>query len=299
MPHNSKSTDGEPIRLFRQHGIEIHQFTSSIMLLQSVGDFLRTHEAENNLVLGICQDIASGKYAHGPPPLLLAIQEQGIPVGVAIMTPPHNLLITRLTDAAINVLIGVLVDEEISVPGISGLTPSAATFAEQWSRRTDQKPRLQFEQRIYSCERVNPVPLAAGHVRPAESRDGALLVEWIRRFSEEIQLRLPPGDLENFVAAGIARTSFFVWENGEPVAMAAASRETGRGIAINYVYTPPQYRGHGYATSCVAMLTQRLLASGKSFCCLYTDLANPTSNSIYQRIGYRPVCDAQMWQFES
>jgi uncharacterized protein len=79
--------------------------------------------------------------------------------------------------------------------------------------------------------------------------------------------------------------------------MAAASRDTGHGIAINYVYTPPQHRCCGYATSCVAELTQRQLASGKSFCCLYTDLANPTSNSIYQRIGYQPVCDAQMWLF--
>ena len=82
------------------------------------------------------------------------------------------------------------------------------------------------------------------------------------------------------------------------VAMAGLERETARGIAISWVYTPAHLRRHGYATACVAALTQRMLDNGKSFCCLYTDLANPTSNSIYQKIGYRPVCDVQDWIFE-
>jgi uncharacterized protein len=57
-------------------------------------------------------------------------------------------------------------------------------------------------------------------------------------------------------------------------------------------------RNRGYAASCVATLTKLMLDSGKKFCCLYTDLANPTSNSIYQKIGYQPICDVQDWVFE-
>jgi predicted GNAT family acetyltransferase len=64
------------------------------------------------------------------------------------------------------------------------------------------------------------------------------------------------------------------------------------------VYTPPHLRKQGYATSCVAALTQRMLDSGKRFCCLYTDLTNPTSNAIYQKIGYQPVCDSEDLVFE-
>jgi hypothetical protein len=83
----------------------------------------------------------------------------------------------------------------------------------------------------------------------------------------------------------------FVWDDGRPVSMAAWAGRTGRGVRVNFVYTPPEYRRRGFASACVADLTQHLLAEGHAFCCLFTDLANPTSNSIYQKIGYRPVCD--------
>jgi len=82
------------------------------------------------------------------------------------------------------------------------------------------------------------------------------------------------------------------------LSMATVERDTAHGIAISWVYTPSHLRKRGYATACVAALTQRMLDSGKHFCCLYTDLANPTSNSIYEKIGYQPICDVQDWLFE-
>jgi predicted GNAT family acetyltransferase len=63
------------------------------------------------------------------------------------------------------------------------------------------------------------------------------------------------------------------------------------------VYTPPGRRGRGYATALVAALSAELLAAGRRFCFLYTDLANPTSNRIYQRIGYERVCDSAEIRF--
>ena len=78
---------------------------------------------------------------------------------------------------------------------------------------------------------------------------------------------------------------------GRMVSMAIWTGLTPHGVRIGMVYTPPQFRGRGYASNCVAALTRRLLDSGRSFCFLFTDLANPTSNKIYQAIGYRHVCD--------
>lgn len=78
--------------------------------------------------------------------------------------------------------------------------------------------------------------------------------------------------------------------------MAASARPTKRAIAVNGVYTPPRWRRHGYATACVAALSEILLRRGFAFCVLYTDLANPTSNGIYTRIGYRPVRDFLMYE---
>jgi uncharacterized protein len=81
--------------------------------------------------------------------------------------------------------------------------------------------------------------------------------------------------------------------------MAAATRDTGTGCSINTVYTPPQYRRRGYATAAVAALSLMLLEGGRRFCCLYTDISNPTSNSVYARIGYVPIRDYMEIAFQA
>ena len=91
----------------------------------------------------------------------------------------------------------------------------------------------------------------------------------------------------------------FFWEDGETVSLVGYSRPTGRGIAIAPVYTPPEFRRRGYASAATAAVSQYLLDSGRDFCVLFTDLANPTSNKIYQSVGYRPVCDFTLYNFES
>jgi len=89
-----------------------------------------------------------------------------------------------------------------------------------------------------------------------------------------------------------------LWEvDGRPVSTASAARAQRHGVTISRVYTPPEHRRHGYASACVAALSQRQLDAGYEYCCLYTDLANPTSNAIYQRIGYVPLADASHYRF--
>lgn len=77
----------------------------------------------------------------------------------------------------------------------------------------------------------------------------------------------------------------------QPVSLAVYNRETPVSGNIGPVYTPKEYRNTGYATYCVAALSQKILDSGKTCATLMTDLANPISNSIYQKIGYKSVCD--------
>jgi predicted GNAT family acetyltransferase len=100
------------------------------------------------------------------------------------------------------------------------------------------------------------------------------------------------------VQVRITDQTFFLWEDSKPVALAGITRPTPEGMGVGPVYTPPERRGRGYATSLVAQISQQLLASGRQFCTLFTDLANPTSNSIYQKIGYRPVGDYTVYRFE-
>ncbi len=89
----------------------------------------------------------------------------------------------------------------------------------------------------------------------------------------------------------------YVWQNQAPVSMACGKFATPNLSMIGPVYTPPEYRRQGYASSCVAALSQTLLNQGHRYCCLFTDLANPTSNHIYHEIGYQPVGDWQDYSF--
>jgi hypothetical protein len=155
-----------------------------------------------------------------------------------------------------------------------------------------------MSQKIYACARVVVPAYSRGHLRPAIESDEALLIQWSSEFCREVGLEDEIEDTMARVPNEIARRSLYLWNNDQVVSMAVLRRETACGICVSMVYTPPQLRKQGYATSCVAALTQRMLDSGKRFCCLYTDLTNPTSNAIYQKIGYEPVCDSEDLVFE-
>jgi predicted GNAT family acetyltransferase len=124
-----------------------------------------------------------------------------------------------------------------------------------------------------------------------------VLNEWARAFVAEAIPGDPNVDVRSMVERMIEAQQLLVWENGGLVSMAAATRPTPNGCSISFVYTPTAQRSRGYASACVAELSQRLLDSGKSFCALFTDLANPTSNGIYQRIGYQPGGDFREIRF--
>ena len=100
-----------------------------------------------------------------------------------------------------------------------------------------------------------------------------------------------PGQPRELAERMQASGKVYVWDDGSPCCMVAAARETPRGACINAVYTPTGNRGQGYASAAVAALSQKLLLQGKVFCCLYTDVANPTSNSIYRKVGFIPIRD--------
>ena len=138
----------------------------------------------------------------------------------------------------------------------------------------------------------------------AGSQDRALLLDWLRAFAHE-SLPDPEEESERMERNlenrfGGEGTGFWLWEDhGEPVSLSGFSGPTPTGIRIGPVYTPPEHRKHGYATTLVADLSAWLLEQGHRACFLYTDLANPTSNRIYVEIGYERVCDAMEFAFRA
>jgi predicted GNAT family acetyltransferase len=150
---------------------------------------------------------------------------------------------------------------------------------------------------VYALERVTPPPRPSGHARRATEDDRELALRWLLDFMDEVRHEGAPGGerAESIVDYRLraADAGFLLWEDGgEVVSLAGWGGPTPNGIRIGPVYTPPDRRGRGYATVLTADLSQQLLDGGRRFCFLYTDLANPTSNAIYERIGYVRVCES-------
>ncbi len=265
--------------------------------LDHAGPWLAKAEAQNNLILGISSDLAHHPQRYDQEPYLIVIENEVAIAGVALITPPRNAVITRAPETAIRLLVQYLIDIAAPVPGALGPSEAASAFASCWVEKTGSGCRPGMSQRIYQCDRVVPREAGPGRLREAVDADLELLVEWREDFCQSVghaEEEDPRGAVENFLADG----RLHVWEHGRPVSMAGWAGETVNGIRVGMVYTPPSFRGRGYATSCVAALTQLLLDSGKTHCFLAADLANPTSNGIYQRIGYEPVCENQTWHFD-
>ena len=125
------------------------------------------------------------------------------------------------------------------------------------------------------------------------------MARWIADYSEEVGKPMSFDNTKNWVKKLIQNQQLHVWDIEGPVSIACVDRPTKNGVAILGVYTPPEHRNQGYATSSVLVLTQEMLSGRYSFCCLYTDLSNPTSNSIYSKIGYVPIGDALAFDFQS
>ena len=136
-----------------------------------------------------------------------------------------------------------------------------------------------------------PEPAPDGSARLADEPDAELLVDWFEAFRFEA-LSGGPEDSRQAVADGLSHHGLMLWEaDGEPVAMAGLSRIVAGVARVTGVYTPPRHRRHGYAGGVTTAISGAALAAGADRVVLFTDLANPTSNALYQRLGYRPVGD--------
>lgn len=263
--------------------------------LDRAGPFLERAEAENNLLLGIGASLARGEMTLSAMPIVATVEEAGEVVLAALRTPPHNLLLSTGTEEAAVFASEVLKAEGTGLPGVTGPAALAARFAEVWAGDARE---LTMTQRVYRCTKVVPPANPGGAMRAARLAEIDRLVECLVAFNEEAH---NPGDeasVRRMVKGLVERARIFVWEDeGEIVSVATARQPTPHGIRVGYVYTPPERRRRGFASAITAGVTQRMFDEGYAMCFLYTDSDNPTSNAIYQRVGYEPQGDSAMWRF--
>jgi uncharacterized protein len=269
-------------------------------------DVFLQNEAANSLILGISSNLERDDILteYTARPYLATVDDDSTLVLAAVMTPPYNIILyTRPADyqQALELLIQDIRTYQLVLPGCNGPEPLASEFAHLWQQHTSQPYHIDVNERLFILTSVTPPPTAPGILRPATDDDFPLANQWLLAFRQETN----PHDLDQQLIEAANRRKIhdgdiYLWElpHGETVSLVGRTRPLVHTISIAPVYTPPQYRGKGYASNCVAALTQHLLDSGWQSCCLFTDLANPTSNSIYQKIGYRPICDFTIYRFE-
>lgn len=280
--------------------MEALRLDDAATFLAEAEPLLHADEARHNLILGLAGNLRAGRITDAGARFWL-VRDAGAPVAAALQTPPYNLVLARpASDDALDALAGAV---STDIPGVVGAAPEVETFAARWTARTGMRARPNMRQGIYALDAVVAPPQPAGAAREVGPDDRELVLAWWVAFVRESLHEGAPG-VENARRAVDDRLAapsagFLLWEDaGQPVSLAGWGSPTPSGIRIGPVYTPPALRGRGYATALTAELSRRRLAAGRRFCFLYTDLANPTSNAIYERIGYRRVCDSAEIAFD-
>ncbi len=265
---------------------------------------LEQNEAANNLMYGLALRAEQYPERIKSPHFYAAVHQGEDLLAAASMTPPHNLVVFSTPpdppEAAFVLIAEYLQREQWPVPGVLGPNAAALAFAQAWQAAGGASARLTVHERIYELRQVLPHTIPPGQMRLAAPQDLDLITAWLIGFYRDANLDERPtlAEARDISQVRIEDGSFYLWEDGGPVSLAGWTRPTPHGCCIGPVYTPAEYRAKGYATALTAALSQLLLNSGKQFTELFTDLANPTSNSIYQKIGYRRVCEFDQYRFE-
>lgn len=281
--------------------IKISRYEDAGEFLTAAGEYLDGHASANNLMLGICELLVRKPDAYKDPFFAALLDEDNNLHLCAVMTPPHNIILAGEEgfSNAMPVLAKYLLEEAMPVPGVIGPAELSDAFAGEWEEITGQHSEIEMYQRVYELRSVYLPKLPPGHFRVARLSDAPTIAAWLQASNKEALAEIHELDLKSakkFVGGGYV----FVWErDGQLVSMALKTRPLTHSITVSGVYTPPEHRRQGYATALVARLSQHLLDGGCRFINLLTDLMNPTSNAIYQKIGYRSVCDFRMHKFKT
>ncbi len=269
--------------------------------LAEAGPFLAAHEAEHNLPLGLAASLVIDPTRYAATPYFAVLRSGAEVVGAALMTPPFGIVLSLMEhpDAA-RALVDDLAAWGGPVGGATGAIDLVRDFGDRWTAGREVIALLTRSERIYRADRVTMPSGVGGHGRVATAADRDILVASVDAFLREALAREGHDEATTLVDRALATgtRTFYAWDDGGVVSIAAVGGPTPNGIRLGPVYTPPEQRGRGYGSAVTAFATQAQFDAGRRFVFLFTDLANPTSNKIYQAIGYAPVIDVEEWRFE-
>jgi predicted GNAT family acetyltransferase len=256
----------------------------------AAGDLLASR-VEHNLMATVFELAGRLSDGAGADPLFAYVEDDdGAVVAAALRTPPRGMLPSVMDAATADALMAEWLERDPGVPGVVAPVEVARRLAGRWQQLTGGSVVLTMSEAMHTLERVTaPARPASGSLRTATGDDTELLVAWMGDFQREAGLEGPVNAAT--VERRIERRLLHIWEHERPVAFLGHQPAVAGVVRIGPVYTPPELRSRGYATSAVAAVSRLALDRGARRCALFTDLANPTSNRIYAAVGYRRIAD--------
>ncbi len=263
--------------------------------LRTAGEYLRSDPVGNTVPLTVLEALRQSgpdRYGDLPPVFGWHEPETGGIDAAFLQTPPFPVLLTSLPGGSAGSFVGLLTGGTVLPTGANVAGSDEAAIVSAWVAATGGSTSVHMRSRLFRLAGLEPPdPLPPGAARVAGQDDTDLLVDWSTAFVAETGSG-GGGDQRKGVADRLSYRGFMLWEtDGVPVAMAGLTRNVGGVVRVGAVYTPPGHRRRGYGGAVTTAVSQAALDGGAAEVVLFTDLANPTSNALYQRLGYRPVGD--------
>jgi ribosomal protein S18 acetylase RimI-like enzyme len=253
-----------------------------------VKKFLSLREGENSYFLGLLPDLVTkGPVANQE---FFIVEEDNAIVAAGVVLPNRVMCMTWATHHVIDALVDHYVKNRLPVAQILAPGHVSGYFGRMFAQRTGGRAELGRGERVYQLARNFYAP-SNGHLEVATPADLPLVREWIEEFIREASMEMHDRTVGGLIDSLIARRILYLWKNPNPVSMAAWVAPTPHGASINFVYTPPEFRGQGYAKAVSAALGAQMLASGLRYCFILTDINDVRTNSLYQSIGARTLCE--------
>lgn len=268
--------------------------------LARAGDFLRSRPALHTMPLTVAENVRTrgAETSTGEATLFGRLEAGGGIRAVFYRRPSRPLALTVVSPEQADTLAAELAGLDQPLPGVSADHDTATVFAAAWQRHTGAGSVLSSRVRLYRLGVLSPpVPNPAGLARPAGEDDRGQVIRWCGEFAAAVGET--PVDAHSWARSRFADKHFTFWKTpaGDPVSMAGATSMVGGMVRVDPVYTPAQLRGRGYAAAVTVEVSGAALAGGATDVVLFADPANPTSNALYQRIGYRPLADFAGYDF--
>lgn len=258
--------------------------------IERAGSLLSARPVVNNLILSLLAD----RVAHPQPGRYWVVADGPDPVGVVLQSPlDFGAAITPMPAVAVDAVVTAIADAGVTLPGVGGEAGTVARFAGTMTELTGTAAEPFNGQRIYELDGVPALGKARGRLRCAAAADCELILDWMRGFGVDTGERCVP---EEVITRRVASGQFWLWEDNGACSVAAHTSPVCGVTRIQAVYTPPPLRCRGYAGACVSALSARLQDAGHR-CILYADLANPDSNKLYRRMGYRAAVECLRYRF--